>query len=157
MLVGFVVLIIVAGIMLDHWSVNEYGITPGDATPVGQFIEVPAHLNHPISGNILLTDVYVTQLNALTYLQERYLSSDAEVISSDELLGPSTPANEYLAQGYLEMMQAQQAATAAALSHLGLFDSMRSQSVPCSTASIPVRPPPAPSRWRRSSSGSTTP
>jgi PDZ domain-containing protein len=118
-LVAFLVLLGAAAIVLDHVSVNDYGITPGDATPVGQFINVPKHLDHPIKGNILLTDVYVTQLNALTYLQERYLSSDADVISSNELLGPSTPANEYIDQGYLEMMQAQQAATAAALSHLG--------------------------------------
>jgi PDZ domain-containing protein len=118
-LIVFILIIGVAGFILDHWNVNEYGITPGDATPVGQFIHVPAHLNHKVTGNILLTDVYLTQLNALTYLQERYLSSDAEVISSGDLLGPSTPANEYLAQGYLEMMQAQQAATAAALAHLG--------------------------------------
>lgn len=105
--------------ILGRWSVNYYAITPGDATPVAQFIDVPAHLDHKISGNILLTDVYVQQLNALTYLQERYLSSDAQVVPSDELLGPSVSENEFVDQGYLEMSQAQQAATAAALTHLG--------------------------------------
>ena len=40
-------------------------ITPGDATPVAQYIEVPAADNHPLTGKILLTDVFVTQLNAL--------------------------------------------------------------------------------------------
>jgi PDZ domain-containing protein len=105
--------------ILGSWNVNEYGITPGDAQPVAPFITVPKSLDHPISGNILLTDVYVQQLTALTYLQERYLSSDSQVISSAALLGPATPENQYVAQGYLEMSQAQSAATAAALTHLG--------------------------------------
>jgi Lon-like protease len=104
---------------LSRWNVNYYSITPGDATPVAPFIDVPAHLGHKLSGNILLTDVYVQPLNALTYLQERYFSSDAQVIPTAELLGPSTPPDQFIAQGYLEMTQAQQAATAAALTHLG--------------------------------------
>jgi PDZ domain-containing protein len=104
---------------LSQWSVNYYAITPGDATPVAPLIDVPSGYNHPLSGSVLLTDVFVTQLNALTFLQERYFSSDAEVISTPDLLGPSTPADQFFAQGYLEMTQAQQAATAAALNTLG--------------------------------------
>ncbi len=83
------------------------------------FITVPPHLDHPLTGKILLTDVYVTQLNALSYLQNRYLSSDSEVISAADLLGPSTPADQFTDQGYLDMAQAQSYATAAALTHLG--------------------------------------
>jgi PDZ domain-containing protein len=105
--------------VLGRWNVNYYSITPGDATPVAPFIQVPAHLDHKLTGNILLTDVYVQPLTALTYLQERYFSSDAQVIPTAELLGPSTPPDQFIAQGYLEMTQAQQAATAAALTHLG--------------------------------------
>jgi Lon-like protease len=104
---------------LSRWNVNYYSITPGDATPVAPFIHVPATLDHRLNGSILLTDVYVQPLNALTYLQERYFSSDAQVISTGDLLGPSTPEDQFVAQGYLEMTQAQQAATAAALNHLG--------------------------------------
>ena len=77
------------------------------------------NLDHPLSGSILLTDVYETQLNALTYLQERYFSSDAQVYSAGQLIGSSTPANQYIDQGYLQMSQAQSDATAAALTHLG--------------------------------------
>ena len=46
-----------------------------------QYIHVPAADNHPLTGKILLTDVYVTQLNALNYLQYRFFDSDSQVIS----------------------------------------------------------------------------
>jgi PDZ domain-containing protein len=115
----FVVLVLLATLVLSRWDVNYYAISPGDATPVASFITVPAKLDHPLSGNILLTDVYVKPLTALTYLEERYLSSDSQVIPSVELLGPSTPPDQLAAQGFLEMSQAQSQATAAALTHLG--------------------------------------
>jgi PDZ domain-containing protein len=114
-----VVLIGGAVIILGRWNVNYYALTPGDAQAVTPFISVPKKLDHPLTGKILLTDVYETPLTALTYLQERYFSSVAQVYSAAELIGPGTPANQYLDQGYLEMSQAQQAATAAALTHLG--------------------------------------
>jgi len=55
----------------------------------------------------------------LTYLQERYFSSDSQVVPAVELLGPSTPPDQLEAQGFLEMSQAQSQAKAAALSYLG--------------------------------------
>ncbi len=114
-----VVILIAAVLIATHISVNYFVITPGDATPVAHYIEVPAADNHPLTGKILLTDVYVTQLNALNYLQYKYFDSDSEVISGPELLGPTPNENEYLDQGYLQMAQAQTFATAAALSRLG--------------------------------------
>ena len=114
-----VAILIVAAIVAAHTSVNYFVITPGDATPVAQFIEVPAADNHPLTGKILLTDVFVTQLNALNYLQYQFFDSDSEVISGAELLGPTVNEDQYLDQGYLQMAQAQSFATAAALSHLG--------------------------------------
>jgi Lon-like protease len=116
---GFVVLLILAGIIAAQISIPYYVITPGDASPVGQYIEVPQADNHAISGNILLTDVFVSQLSALGYLQYRFLESNNEIYSSQDLLGPSTSSSEFVDQGYLEMAQAQSFATAAALSHLG--------------------------------------
>ncbi|HUC04620.1 MAG TPA: S16 family serine protease [Acidimicrobiales bacterium] len=115
------VVVVLAGAVygLDHWSVNYYAITPGQAQSVAPLIDVPTSLDHKLSGDVLLTDVYLTQLNALTYLQERYLSSDAQVYPSGEILGTGVSENEYIAQGYLDMSQAQQFAKAAALSHLG--------------------------------------
>ena len=61
----------------------------------------------------------MSQLNALNYLQYRFFDSNDEIYSSQTLLGPSTNETEYLDQGYLEMAQAQNYATATALSHLG--------------------------------------
>jgi PDZ domain-containing protein len=86
---------------------------------VAQYIEVPAADNHPLTGKILLTDVFVTQLNALNYLQYRFFDSNSEVISGPDLLGPTTNESQYLDQGYLQMAQAQSFATASALTRLG--------------------------------------
>jgi PDZ domain-containing protein len=115
----FVVLVGVAAFVASRVSVNYYVITPGDATPVSQYIEVPAQDNHPLTGTILLTDVFLTPLNAYTYLRYRYFDSDSEVISGSLLLGSTANESQYLDQGYLEMAQAQSFATAAALTHLG--------------------------------------
>jgi PDZ domain-containing protein len=116
---GLVALLVVAAIIAAQITVPYYVITPGDASPVGQYIEVPQADNHPISGNILLTDVFVSHLSALGYLQYHFFDSNNEIYSSQELLGPSTSSTEFVDQGYLEMTQAQSFATAAALSHLG--------------------------------------
>jgi PDZ domain-containing protein len=117
---GVVVVLLVAAVVIaGHISVNDYVITPGDASPVAPYIHVPAADNHPLTGTILLTDVYVTQLNALNYLQYKYFDSNSEVISDSELLGPATSEDQYLDQSYLQMTQAQSFATAAALSRLG--------------------------------------
>ncbi len=113
------VLLVATVVVLSRWNVNYYALSPGDASPVTSFITVPSDLDHPLTGNILLTDVLVKPLTALTYLQERYLSSDSQVIPAEELLGPTTPPDQLAAQGYLEMSQAQDQAKAAALSYLG--------------------------------------
>lgn len=118
-LVAFVALVLLAGLVASHQSVDYYVVTPGNATPVSQYISVPSADNHPITGNILLTDVFVTQLNTLSYLQYRFLDSNDEIYSTQDLLGPSTSQSEFTDQGYLQMTQAQSFATAAALSHLG--------------------------------------
>ena len=120
----FVVLVVLATWVLSRWNVNYYAISPGDATPVASFITVPSKLDHPLSGNILLTDVLVKPLTALTYLEERYISSDSQVVPSGDLTGP-TPPSQLAAQGYLEMSQAQSQATAAALTYLGYTASER--------------------------------
>ncbi len=138
-----------AAIVAAHTSVNYFVITPGDATPVAQFIEVPAADNHPLTGKILLTDVFVTQLNALNYLQYRFLDSDSEVISGGELLGPTVNEDQYLDQGYLQMSQAQSFATASALVPPRLHGHVRRTPARSSTASSPTRPRRGHCRWRR--------
>ncbi len=99
-------------------QVKYYAITPGDATPVAPLISVPAKLDHPLKGQILLTDVYlVGPLNTDSY--KSYKSNkDDDVVPTDEILGP-TPAGQFLDQGFLQMSQAQSDATVAALTRLG--------------------------------------
>ncbi len=118
-LVVAAVLLLVACWIASRVSVDYYVLTPGDATPVSQYIEVPPADNHPLTGKILLTDVFLTQLNALNYLRYRYFDSNSEVVSGPELLGPTPDESQFLAQGYLQMAQAQSFATAVALTHLG--------------------------------------
>ncbi len=112
-------LLVATVVVLSRWNVNYYALSPGDASPVTSFITVPSELDHPLTGNILLTDVLVKPLTALTYLEERYLSSDSQVVPAEELLGPTTPPDQLETQGFLEMSQAQDQAKAAALSYLG--------------------------------------
>ena len=56
------VLLVAVWTALGFWNVNYYVITPGNATPVAPFISVPPHLSHPLTGTILLTDVFVEPL-----------------------------------------------------------------------------------------------
>jgi PDZ domain-containing protein len=118
-LVVAVVLLALVWWGLGAWSVNYYAITPGNATPVAPFITVPPHLDHSLTGKILLTDVYVTPLTAQSYLWQRFVASNSDVVPNDAVLDPSTQADQYTNQGYLDMAQAQNYATAAALTHLG--------------------------------------
>lgn len=113
------VVVVVAGLLVaDHVTLNEYVLTPGEAQSVGPLLKVPAGKAHRSHGAVLLTDVYVTRVTALSYLPFR-LDGNAKMVTATTLLGPGTPPHEMLAQGYLEMAQSQAAAKAAALTHLG--------------------------------------
>lgn len=112
------IVVLAAIVVAGHVQLNYYSITPGDAQPVGPLITVPAKSAHQIRGKVLLTDVFVSQLTALQMIPT-LLSSDAQVVSGAQLLGPYTPPDQLTAQGYVEMAQSQAAAKAAALSHLG--------------------------------------
>jgi PDZ domain-containing protein len=114
-----VVVVLLAGFIAARINVDYYVITPGSATPVSQYIEVPPHLDHPLTGKILLTDVYVSQLNALSYLRYHVFDSNSEIFPGSELFQGAPTEGQYLNQGYLQMAQAQSYATAAALTRLG--------------------------------------
>jgi PDZ domain-containing protein len=118
-LLGFVVLVLVAIFVANRVQINYYVITPGQASPVSQYISVPPQYRHPLTGKILLTDVYVTQLNAFNYLQYRFFDSNSEIFPGGELFEGAPTEGQFLNQGYLQMAQAQNFATAAALTHLG--------------------------------------
>ena len=118
-LAALVIAVFVAGVIAARINVDYYVITPGEANSVSQYIEVPTHLNHPLTGKILLTDVFVTQLNALSYLRYQVFGSNDEIFSSAVLLGGAPTQGQFLNQGFLQMAQAQNFATASALTYLG--------------------------------------
>ncbi len=116
---GILVVLAAAIFIANRTSVDYYVITPGESTPVSQYIKVPPAYSHPLTGKILLTDVFVTQLNAFSYLQYRFFDDNSEIYPGAELLGGAPTEGQFLNQGYLQMAQAQNFATAAALTHLG--------------------------------------
>lgn len=112
-----VAVLVVAGVVADRISLNQYAITPGVAQPVGPLIRVPSARAHPVHGRVLLTDVYLAQVSALGYLLDKI--QGAQLVPAATVLGPATPPAELTAQGYLEMAQSQAAAKVAALTRLG--------------------------------------
>lgn len=113
-----IIVLLVGTFVAGRIQLNEYAITPGQAQAVGPLVKVPSDRSHRIDGSILLTDVYLTRVSLLSDLPDR-LNGDAQMIPATALLGPSTPATELTAQGYLTMAEAQSAAKAAALTRLG--------------------------------------
>ncbi|HVC13542.1 MAG TPA: PDZ domain-containing protein [Acidimicrobiales bacterium] len=110
--------LVVAGVVADHIDLGYYVLTPGVAQPVAPLVKVPAARAHRLHGGVYLTDVYITQVTALTYLYDK-VRSDAQLLPAVQVLGPTTPPSQLLDQGYIEMAQSQSAAKAAALTRLG--------------------------------------
>jgi PDZ domain-containing protein len=111
-------LLVLLAVVASRVQLSEYALTPGDAQPVVPLIHVPTATVHAVHGQVLLTDVYLTQLTLLDYLPYR-LNGDASLVNADQLVEPGTSPNQLLVQGYLEMAQAKAAATAAAFRRLG--------------------------------------
>ena len=113
-----VLVVVLAGVVAAHIDLGYYVLTPGTAQPVAPLVRVPPAKAHGVRGRILLTDVLVTRVTALTYLADK-LNADAQMVPVATLLGPDVPPGELVAQGYVEMAQSQSAAKAAALDQLG--------------------------------------
>ncbi|MGH9007574.1 MAG: S16 family serine protease [Acidimicrobiales bacterium] len=114
-----VVLLLVAAFVASRISLDYYVLSPGAAQSVGPLIKVPAQYAHPAHGRVLLTDVFVAPVSALQYLPDK-LSGDDQLVPTNELTGGrDIPITELTPQGYLEMVQAKDAAKTAALRHLG--------------------------------------
>jgi PDZ domain-containing protein len=116
-----VVLLVVAtsGVALaKHWTLNEYAITPGNATPVEPLVHVSGLPTATHHDRIMLTDVYLQQLNAWQYVTF-HLQSHVQFVTESQLLDPGVPASELAAQGYLEMSDSKQFAEVSAFQALG--------------------------------------
>lgn len=112
-------LILVAAVVIvaSRWNLDSYAVQPGSAQSVQQFIRVPPGRNHPVSHPVLLTDVEIGRVTALSYLFYR-LQGDTSLESVESITGGTPPA-QLDAQGNLEMSQAEAAAKTAALRRLG--------------------------------------
>ncbi len=117
-LLAAVAVLVVAAAIASRVNVDYYALSPGDATSVAPLIKVPASRAHKVHGAVLLTDVFVQQLTALTYALDTFSGND-QIVPTVALTGGGVPASELTAQGYLEMAQAKAAAKTAALRRLG--------------------------------------
>jgi PDZ domain-containing protein len=114
---GIFLVLALAVVVAARWNLNYYALEPGTAQPVQPFITVPPARNHPVSHSVLLTDVRIGRVTALTYLFYR-LQGNAALYPLESVTG-GTPPSQLTAQGYLEMSQAENSAKAAALIRLG--------------------------------------
>lgn len=120
--------LVVAAAIADHVELDYYVVTPGVARPVSPLVKVPAARTRRERGRVLLTDVYITRVNALTYVYDK-LRGDSQMLPASTVLGPATPPSQLVAQGYLEMQQSQSAAKAAAFTRLGYHVAARDTGV----------------------------
>ncbi|MHB1209021.1 MAG: PDZ domain-containing protein [Acidimicrobiales bacterium] len=112
-----ILVLVVVGVM-QRWTLNEYALTPGDATPVQQLVSIkglPVDSNHD---TIMLTDVYLQQLNAWQYVVMHF-QRHVTFLNGDQVLEPGIPPSQLIAQGFLEMADSKQNAEVAAFSTLG--------------------------------------
>ncbi len=109
--------VVVAVAVASRVDLDYYAVEPGTAESVQQFITVPAALRHPVTRPVLLTDVEIARVTALSYLFYR-AQSDTALEPVSAVVGPFPPS-ELLAQGNVEMSQAEAAAKTAALTRLG--------------------------------------
>lgn len=121
-----VVVVVVLAVVVataSRINLNYYLLQPGTAQSVQQFITVPPERGHPVANPVLLTDVGVSRVTALSWVVYRAANAlgvwtDNDMESVQSVLGP-TPPSEFDAQGALEMEQAEAQAKTAALRRLG--------------------------------------
>ena len=115
---ALVALVLLGLIGLQHWDLNEYAITPGDATPVAPLVHVTGVSTDKHHDQILLTDVFLTRVTAWNWLRYQF-QGHVQFLTPDQLLSPGVPSDELDAQGYLQMSDSKQAAQVAAFRALG--------------------------------------
>jgi PDZ domain-containing protein len=111
------VAVVLGLIVASRVNLDDYAIQPGTAESVQQFISVPPDRSHPVRHPVLLTDVEIGRVTALTYLFYQ-AQSDTSLEPVQSVIGPFPPS-QLIAQGNLEMSQAEAAAKTAALERLG--------------------------------------
>lgn len=113
-----IIIVLVVGFVLTRIDTHDYSISPGGAQPVGPLISIPSAPTQHGTGKILLTDVLLTQLNALTWIQAE-LSPTTQIVPEAALVEPGVSPSQLDAQGYLDMAQSKDSARYVALTTLG--------------------------------------
>jgi PDZ domain-containing protein len=111
------VVVVLAVAVASRWNLNYYALEPGTAQSVQQFITVPASKGHTVTHPVLLTDVEIGRVTALSYLYFK-LHSDTALEPLEEVTAGTAPS-QLNTQGDLEMSQAETYAKTAALRRLG--------------------------------------
>jgi PDZ domain-containing protein len=114
---GIFIVVAAAIAVSSRVDLNEYAVTPGTAQSVNQFITVPPSKAHPVDHPVLLVDVEIGRVSALSYLWYK-LQGNVAFDSVGSITG-GTPPSQLDAQGALQMSQAETAAKTSALRRLG--------------------------------------
>jgi PDZ domain-containing protein len=113
-----VVLLATSVVVARHWTLNEYAITPGNATPVEPLVHVSGLVTESHHDTIMLTDVYLEQLTAWQFITLHF-QRHVQFVTANQLLDPGVPNSELAPQGYLEMSDSKQDAEVSAFTTLG--------------------------------------
>lgn len=112
---AFVVLVLLLGSM--QVSLPYYALGPGDARQVNDLIRVPKDRSFPPRGEVLLSTVSLSRVNALEAVFG-WLDPNVDVLPEDQILG-TTPRGRFTQQNIQEMDTSKQLAAVVALRRLG--------------------------------------
>jgi PDZ domain-containing protein len=114
------VLLIVFAIVLiaGNWTLSEYALTPGNATPVAPLVKIKGVATDPHNDKIMLVDVYLSSVDVFQWVRLHF-ESHVQFVPGDELVEPGIPDGELGPQGFQEMTNSKQAAEVAAFRALG--------------------------------------
>jgi PDZ domain-containing protein len=112
------IVVLVAVFIGGRWNLNEYAITPGQATPIAPLVKVQGVKTDPHNDKIMLVDVYLSTVDVFQWIGLHF-ESHVQYVPADELIEPGVPSNELGPQGYQEMNDSKQAAEVAAFRALG--------------------------------------
>jgi PDZ domain-containing protein len=104
--------------LLNSIKLSTYLISPGEAQPVGPLIHVVGLDSERHDDKIMLTDVFLTQLSAWTWITSHF-KGQVEYVQQGQLLPSNVSTDQLEAQGFVDMDQSKDAAKVAALQALG--------------------------------------
>lgn len=117
MLVALVVLFVFV-LIAGNWTLSEYALTPGNATPVAPLVKIKGVATDPHNDKIMLVDVYLSNVDVFDWVRLHF-QSHVQFVPADELVEPGIPDAELGPQGFQEMNDSKQAAEVAAFRALG--------------------------------------